>query len=201
MANCDCNIEIKDRQQRKTLIILLLINGAMFVVELVTGLIADSTGLIADAFDMLADAMVYAIGLYAVGKTIADKARAALWSGIFQLLLGLGVMADVLRRLFLGSAPDSLMMMGIGVLALAANVTCLSLINSHKQGEVHMRASWLFSRNDVIANLGVMTGGLLVMLLHSPYPDLIIGTAIALLVTYGGKQIIHDALTEQGHVR
>ena len=95
-----------------------------------------------------------------------------------------------------GSDPASLPMMAIGMLALAANLTCLALLAKHRDGEVHMRASWIFSVNDVLANLGVIAGGLLVLLFRSRWPDLAIGAAITLLVLWGGIRIIRDARSE-----
>ena len=172
---------------------LLGINLAMFVVELGAGLYAESAGLLADALDMLADAMVYAIGLAAVGGALAVKARAASLSGWLQILLGAMVAVEVLRRLVYGSEPMSVAMVGVGGLALLANVTCLVLISSHRKGEVHMRASWIFSRNDVIANLGVIVAGVLVAMTASRLPDLVIGAALSLLVIRGGITILGEA--------
>lgn len=197
MAGCGCDIEIRDQAQRKTLITLLLINATMFVVEMGAGIRADSTGLIADSLDMLADAMVYGVSLYAIGHSLAAKAKAATLSGILQITLGLGVIFEVVQRFIHGSEPQSLLMMGVGAVALIANTICLVLIHKHRNGEVHMRASWIFSKNDVIANLGVIISGGLVMLLGSPLPDLIIGAIIAALVTWGGVAIIKDARQEQ----
>jgi len=169
----------------------------MFFVEFVFGLVGQSTGLISDAVDMLADALVYGVGLYAVGKSTAIKIRGAHFSGVFQILLALGVLADVVRRFLFGSEPESMLMIGFGLLALLANVWCLMLIAKHRHGEIHMRASWIFSKNDVIANVGVMLGGLLVYLLDSHLPDLLIGFAIALIVIRGGMAIIRDAANEK----
>ena len=188
----------RDRSQRQVLVPLLLINGAMFVVELVAGIVAQSTGLIADSLDMLADATVYGLSWYAVGRPPGAKVQAARLSGMFQMLLALGVMADVLRRFIVGSEPVSAWMMGMGLLALLANVSCLLLIARHRRGEIHMRASWIFSRNDVIANLGVMAAGALVAWLDSPLPDLIIGLGIATLVLRGGIHIVRDARRQSG---
>ena len=84
-------------------------------------------------------------------------------------------------------------MVGVGGLALLANVTCLVLISSHRKGEVHMRASWIFSRNDVIANLGVIVAGVLVAMTASRLPDLVIGAALSLLVIRGGITILGEA--------
>jgi Co/Zn/Cd efflux system component len=193
VSDCDCGFEAADAAQRQVLRALLGINLAMFVVELGAGLYAESAGLLADALDMLADAMVYAISLAAVGGALAVKARAASLSGWLQILLGAMVAVEVLRRLVYGSEPMSVAMVGVGGLALLANVTCLVLISSHRKGEVHMRASWIFSRNDVIANLGVIVAGVLVAMTASRLPDLVIGAALSLLVIRGGITILGEA--------
>ena len=197
MSGCGCEMEIKNRDQSRVLILLLAINGVMFVAEMVAGILGDSTALIADSLDMLADATVYAIGLYAVGRSLLVKAKAAHISGIFQIMLGLGVLFDIVRRTVVGSEPESMMMVSVGMVALVANTICLVLIYKHRQGEVHMRASWIFSKNDVIANLGVIAAGLLVAYTDSHWPDLIIGLLIATIVTRGGLHIIKDAKRER----
>lgn len=197
MPGCGCEIEIKNRDQSRVLILLLAINGVMFVAEVIAGIMGDSTALIADSLDMLADATVYAIGLYAVGRSLLVKAKAAHLSGIFQIVLGLGVLFDIVRRAVIGSEPESMMMIVVGIVALVANTVCLVLIYKHRQGEVHMRASWIFSKNDVIANLGVIGGGLLVATTGSSWPDLIIGLIIAAIVIRGGLHIIKDANREK----
>jgi len=196
VSNCDCEVEIKDKSQRGVLIILLCINAAMFVFEISIGWWAESTALIADALDMLADALVYAVGLYAVGKAAGVKANAAMLSGLLQLLLGMMVLLDILRRLIMGSEPVSELMMIMGFIALIANVTCLRLIEKHREGEVHMRASWIFSKNDVIANLGVIVAGALVWYLDSRWPDIVIGTVVAIIILTGAKNIIQESRQE-----
>ena len=193
MSDCGCGAEQADELERRTLIILLLINAFMFVTELVLGWIAQSTGLIADSLDMLADAAVYGISLYVVGKGALKQARSAQVSGTLQVILGFGVLFEVVRRVMLGSEPESSLIMAVGLVALLANVACLMLIARHRDGGVHMRASWIFSTNDVIANLGVIISGALVALLGSRYPDLIVGSVISLIVIRGGFAILKDA--------
>lgn len=197
MSDCDCRVEVESRQQGRILITLLAINAAMFVVELVTGILAESTGLIADSLDMLADAVVYGIGLYAVGRAASAKIRAAFVSGYFQMALALIVALDVSRRAVFGSEPEPAYMVLIGLVALAANVLCLSLIARHRDGGVHMRASWIFSKNDVIANVGVVLSGGLVYVTGVRWPDLVAGIAIAYIVFRGALAIIEDARNER----
>lgn len=195
MADCGCK-RAAERAERKTLGVLLAINAGMFLLELSTGLIAHSTALVADSLDMLADATVYGLSLLAIRQSTSRKVRAAFLSGLFQITLAGLLLIDVVRRFIHGSTPEPGFMVGIGLLALVANVCCLTLISKHREGEVHMRASWIFSRNDVIANLGVIVSGLLVYALGSRLPDLIIGFAIAALVLKGGISILKDARKE-----
>ena len=194
MSGCGCgDIEIKNRAESKVLWQLLAVNAVMFLVEFVIGWLAQSTGLIADSLDMLADAGVYGIGLYAVGRTLRAKTHAASISGVLQLALAMLVVADVLRRYVVGSEPFGVLMMGVSLIALAANLACLALLAKHRNGEVHMRASWIFSTNDVLANLGVIIAGALVYATGSRTPDLVIGLIIALLVARGGVMILREA--------
>jgi Co/Zn/Cd efflux system component len=172
---------------------VLVINAAMFLVELNVGLRGRSTGLIADSLDMLADAVVYALSLLAVGRSTLQQRRAAAISGWMQITLAGWVLADVARRWLLGSEPRSAWMITIGAVALLANLLCLVLVSRHRQGGVHMRASLIFSTNDTLANAGVILAGLLVGWTGSPLPDLLIGTAISLLVLRGGLGILGEA--------
>ncbi len=169
--------------------VLLAINASMFVVELVAGWTAESTGLIADSLDMLADAVVYGLALYAVGRAARVKVRAAHLSGVFQGILAVGVFADVLRRFLTGSAPQPPTMISVATLALAANVSGLLLLARHRDAGAHMRASWIFSTNDVLANLGVIVAGALVAWTGSHLPDLVVGAAVAALVLVGAYRI------------
>jgi len=169
---------------------LLAINGIMFCIEMVVGWYAQSTGLIADSLDMFADAAVYGLALYAVGHGARMKLRAAHFSGWLQMMLALGALSEVIRRFIFGSEPLSMLMMSFGFIALIANCLCLVLINKQKDSGAHMKASWIFSANDVIANLGVIVAGLLVALTGSRYPDLVIGFVIGLIVLNGARRIL-----------
>ena len=60
-----------------------------------------------------------------------------------------------------------------------------------------MRASWIFSKNDVIANVGVIVSGGIVYVTGYRWPDLFVGIAIAYIVLRGALAIIKDARNEQ----
>ena len=196
----ELELEITEDTQRSILWTLLLINASMFFIELGAGLYAQSTGLLGDSLDMFADAVIYGVALYAVGRSLMAKANAAMASGVFQIGLAFLVLADVLRRFLLGSEPLYTIMIVVGALALAANVACLIIIWRQRKGEVHMRASYIFSQNDVIVNVGVIVGGILVWTLNSRIPDLIIGAVVAAAVLRGGIRIVRDAAAERNNI-
>ena len=182
--------ELTTAKEASTLKILLGINAAMFAIEMGAGLIAQSAGLVADSLDMFADAAVYGLALYAVGRSARLQVRAAHLAGFFQIVLALGVLVEVARRFLYGSEPESMLMMGIGAVALVPNVSCLLMIYGHREGGAHMKASWIFSANDVLANLGVIVAGVLVAWTGSAYPDLVIGTVVGLIVLNGARRIL-----------
>ena len=165
----------------------------MFMAEMIAGLLASSTGLLADSLDMLADASVYAISLYAIGRAARIRRRAATASGVLQIVLGIGVLIEAGRRFFGDGEPIGVAMMSVGAVALVANAICLKLISKHKGGDVNFRASYIFSANDVIANIGVIISGALVLWTGSQVPDLVIGILIAGVVLRGGVKILGEA--------
>jgi len=182
----------ENSNQKKLLWTVLVINFAFFVIEMTTGLISKSMGLVADSLDMLADSFVYGISLFAVGGTLIRKKRIAKIAGYFQITLAVIGFVEVLRRFFGAERlPDFTTMIFVSILALIANGICLYLLQKSKsKEEAHMKASMIFTSNDVIINLGVITAGLLVNWLNSNKPDLIIGTIVFVLVIQGAVRIL-----------
>lgn len=197
MTDCGCEApEVRTAQERRGLRIALVLNAAMAVIGGLAGWIAQSTALLADALDMLADATAYTIALLAIGRSALFKIRAATLSGSILLALGVGVLFEVGRRLNYGAEPLSEWMIGTALLSLVVNLTVLRLLAPMKSGDVHLRATWLFTRADVVANLGVIIAGLLVFWLGVPYPDFVIGALIGLYVIKEALEILRDVRAE-----
>ncbi|MDH5367457.1 MAG: cation transporter [Cyclobacteriaceae bacterium] len=179
-------------KQNKLLWTVLAINFTFFLVEITTGLISKSMGLVADSLDMLADAFVYGISLFAVGGTIIRKKNVAKLAGYFQITLAVIGFVEVLRRFFeTENLPNFSTMIVVSIFALIANGICLYLLQNHKNGEeAHMKASMIFTSNDIIINFGVIVAGVLVNWTNSNKPDLIIGTIVFVLVMQGAVRIL-----------
>ncbi|MBI2439236.1 MAG: cation transporter [Candidatus Moranbacteria bacterium] len=189
----DKNNEFVDdsQSQKKLLKTVLYINFGFFLFEIVAGIIANSMGLVADSLDMLSDSIVYSISLFAVGGSILLKKKVTKLAGSFQMLLAVIGFIEVLRR-FLGfeKMPDFISMIGVASLAFIANMYCLYLFNKSKSEDAHMKASWIFTSNDLIVNIGVIISGFLVYLFNSSKPDLIIGGIVFIVVINGAIKIL-----------
>lgn len=178
-------------QQKRLLWQVLAINFFFFILEMMTGLFAGSMGLVADSLDMLADSFVYALALIAAGGTLAIQKRIARAAGYLQIVLAILGFIEVVRR-FTGNdiLPAFQVMIVISLLALAGNALCLYLLQKSKSKEAHMRATMIFTSNDVIVNLGVIIAASLVYLTDSALPDLLIGTLVFILVGIGAMKIM-----------
>ena len=182
----------ENSNQKRLLWIVLLINFVFFMVEMTTGLISRSMGLVADSLDMLADAFVYGISLYAVGGTVLRKKKIAKVAGYFQIALAAFGFIEVTRRfLRVEQMPDFQTMIIVSIFALIANGICLYLLQQSKsKAEAHMKASSIFTSNDIVINLGVIVAAVLVNRLNSAIPDLVIGVIVFAIVIRGALRIL-----------
>jgi Co/Zn/Cd efflux system component len=150
---------------------------------------------------MLADASAYGIAIAAVSRGARFKVRAATVSGTILLLLGLGACVAVIGRALTGSEPESLVMAALATPALIVNTIVLRLLSKHRHGEVHLRATWIFTRADVVANLAILVASLLVFITDSRYPDLVVGFGIGLYVIREALEILRDAARARAAAR
>lgn len=181
------------KSEKRTLLIALGLNFLMFIIGIVTALKADSTALLADSFDMLADASGYGVSYLAVGHTLFFKRSAARWNGAMLGILGMGIIAEVVWRYFTGSVPQGSWIIAYSILSLTVNVSVLRMLARHKHGEIHMRASWIDTRADVIVNVGVLLSGVAIAVTGWRYIDLAVGLAIAIFVIGEAIEIFREA--------
>lgn len=193
MSELEEGFEATTGQQRRILAWVLALNVVLVVSLAVAGVLADSSGLIANALDNASDAAVYAISLFAVGRSPLWKTRAAGASGLLLVLFGLGVLADTVRRVLTGSEPIGPTMIAMAVVAGVLNLLCLRLLGKLGTGDVNVRAAQTFSLNDFYSNGGVLVAGALTALTGAAWPDLAVGFGVAAIAVKGGIGILRDA--------
>jgi cation diffusion facilitator family transporter len=200
MADC-CDdkacevVSLKDRHGR-ILKTVLGLNAIMFVVELWAGYVAGSTALMADSLDMLGDALAYGVSLYVLGKGVRLNAMAALFKGCLMALLGVLVLGQAVFRAFNPALPVVETMGAVGLLALTVNLVCLGLLWKSRGDDLNMHSVWLCSRNDILVNVGVLVAAGAVHLMHSRWPDILIGTLIAFVVLRSSIGVLRRASAE-----
>lgn len=187
------NLDASKAADRAILTKVLLINLGQSAAGIGLGLWAASTALIGAGLDNLADASVYAVSLYAVGRAMKVKERAARLSG--WLLIGLAVLllVEVVRRFAGGEAPVGPAMMAMAAVNAVLNLVCLRLLRRHAGEDVNFKASAIFTNNDSIVNGGIVLSGALVMWLGSNIPDLVLGVVVAAIAANGGREILEQA--------
>ncbi|TVR95435.1 MAG: cation transporter [Rhodospirillales bacterium] len=168
----------------------------MFGVELTAGILASSQALKADALDFLADSLTYALTLLMIGRPLRWRASAALVKGASLGVVALWVLGTTVHRMFNGDVPDQLVMGGIGLLALFANVTSALLLMRYRSGDANVRSVWLCSRNDAIGNVAVIAAAGLVFLTGTAWPDLAVALVMAALFLHSATGIIRQAVGE-----
>ena len=194
--NKSCEIEALRTSHGRVLWIVLAINSLMFLVEGAAGLAAHSTSLLADALDMFGDALVYGFSLFVLAKSERWQAGAALAKGIFMLLFGLGVLAEAVHKMIVPVMPSVEAMGLVGGLALVANLICFFLLFRHRGDNLNMSSTWLCSRNDLIANIGVLLAAATTYWLASRWPDILVGMVIAGLFFRSSVQVLTEAVRE-----
>ena len=203
MADECCSAKAKELEalahqtdQRRVLLIVLLINAVMFVAEFGAGVVAGSTALMADASDMLGDALVYGVSIYAISRSDRWKAGAAALKGVVILLLAVGIAINIIVKVGSGVPPSSTLMLLFGGVALIANLTCLALLWRFRSHDLNMASTFECSRNDVISNVGVLVAAACVAALASPWPDILIGAVMALIIFRSSARVLTEAIPQ-----
>ena len=181
---------------RRVLWIALIINAAMFAVELAGGLKAGSVSLLADSVDFFGDAANYGISLLVLGMALTWRARAALFKGLTMGAFGVFVLGKVLWSAATSAVPEPATMGAIGLLALVANVSVAVMLYAWREGDANMRSVWLCSRNDAIGNIAVMAAALGVFGTGSGWPDLVVAAAMGVLALTAAHSVVRQARTE-----
>ncbi len=184
---------------RWRLIAVIVINAAMFVVEMTAGALSGSQALKADALDFFADSVTYAASFIVIGMTLRTRSLVALAKGGSLLLMALWVLGSTIYRVFVLGTPAAEVMGVVGFLALAANVASVVILMAYKDGDANVRSVWLCSRNDAIGNIAVMVAALGVWGTMTAWPDLVVAAILGGLFFSSSIQILRHGWAEYRH--
>jgi Co/Zn/Cd efflux system component len=200
--NCDDGCEARainhapTHRYRRILWIALVVNAAMFFVEIIFGKVSGSVSLLADAIDFFGDATNYALSLWVLGSSLIWRSRLALGKGTVMLGYGLFIIIKAALSAYLSATPEPFLMGGIGLLALAANFGVALLLYAYREGDANMRSVWLCTRNDAIGNVAIVLAALGVFGTGSLWPDVVVAVIMGGLGISAGWHVIQRARLE-----
>ena len=181
---------------RRILWIAMVLNAAMFAVELISGYRSGSLSLQADAIDFAGDAMNYGVSLAVLSAALSWRARAAQLKALSMMAFGLFVLGRAIWASLGGGTPDAATMGVVGALALTTNVAVAWMLYAFREGDANMRSVWLCSRNDAIGNIAVLGAALGVLGTGTAWPDLAVAAVMSSLALWGGWQVLRQTRGE-----
>lgn len=185
-----------DPRLRRVLWVALVVNAAMFAVEVAAGLSAGSVSLLADAVDFFGDAANYGVSLAVLAMVPRVRARAAQLKAACMAAFGVFVLGRVAWVWQTGEVPEPLTMGVVAIAALAANLVVALLLFRYRDGDANMRSVWICSRNDALGNLAVGAAALGVFGTGTAWPDLIVAVFMAMLAVSGAVTVARQAQRE-----
>lgn len=195
------------KRYRLLLWVALVLNAAMFVLEVWAGSIAQSLSLWADAIDFAGDTMNYGVTILVLTSAVTWRARAAQLKALSMCAFGIYILGSIVYALFYGETPNPIAMGMVGFVALMVNVAVAIMLYFFREGDANRQSVWLCSRNDAIGNVAVMLAALGVFGTGTKYPDLFVALMMATLALHSGWQVLRqargeldqDALDHLGH--
>ena len=187
-----------DLRYRKILWIALVLNVAMFGVEIAGSVQSGSVALLADAIDFLGDAANYAISLVVLGMALTWRAKASLVKAACMAAFGTFVLARASWSFLQGGVPEPLTMGLVAVVALCVNLGVALMLYRYRTGDSNMRSVWICSRNDALGNVAVAAAALGVLGTGRAWPDLAVATGMAVLALSGAWTVSRQAFQELG---
>ncbi|MED5619543.1 cation transporter [Ideonella sp. BN130291] len=185
-----------DPRYRRVLWIALLLNAAMFLLEVGAGVRSGSVSLLADAVDFAGDAANYGLSLAVLAMGVVARARAAQVKAASMGAFGVLVLGRAIWAWTSGQVPEPATMGVVAVLALAVNVGVAVLLYAWREGDANMRSVWLCTRNDALGNVAVGLAALGVFGTGSAWPDLLVAAAMALLALSASISVLRQAKSE-----
>lgn len=181
--------------ERGALVLALALNLAMAAAEVVAAIVTRSVALMADAVDFVEDSAIYALALAMRASSETAERRMGHVVAALMMLPGLGVLWQLWRGA--GTVPAGGTIFAVSALALAANLASAAAILSARRGagggSLGLRAAWLSSRNDALANIAMMGAGVAVTATGARWPDVVVGLGVAALHLSGGIAILRAA--------
>ncbi len=179
---------------------------AVFVAEVVGGLLTNSLALLSDAWHVLADVLALGLSWWALRK--AQKSAtgdmtygyhrygvlAALANSVSLLAISLWIFYESYSRLLHPEPVNSIPMLAVAAIGLVANVIVALALKDSAHGNLNVRSAFLHVIGDASASMGVILAAAIMSYTSWYFIDPIISAGIGLLILKGAWDILRSAL-------
>lgn len=195
--NDGMNHATTDRTLRRVVCLVALLNLGYFGIEFAVALAIGSVSLFADSIDFLEDASASLLVIAALGWTARNRARVAMLLAALLLVPGLAAIWTAWGKFSQPVVPDPAPLSLTGAGALAINLFCAFMLARHRHHSGSLtRAAFLSARNDALANIAIITAGLLTAVMPSVWPDLVVGLGIVVMNADAAREVWQTARVE-----
>ena len=175
-----------------------MFNLAYFGVEFSVALAIGSVSLFADSIDFLEDAAVNFLIVIGLRWNAVQRSRLGMALAFILLIPGIATLWTAWAKFTLPMPPAPLPLSLAGTGALVVNLTCAFMLARYRlSGGSLARAAFLSARNDALANVAIITAGLITAYSLSGWPDLIVGLGIAAMNADAAREVWSAARAER----
>ena len=179
----------------------LLMTAGILAFEAVAAGISHSLALLADAGHLLTDVFALGLAWFAVAQSRrpADSRRtygyhwvgilAALLNATVLVLIVLGIVYEAVRRLQSPQPVQGAIVIVAALVAVAVNAF-IGVLLRRQQRNLNVRAALLHVVGDLLASVGVVVAGAIIVVTGWTYADPAISVAIAALIAWGALRIV-----------
>jgi len=167
---------------RNVVRIVSIANLSYFALEFIFAIRIGSVSLFADSIDFLEDASVNILIFVALGWSLAARRRLSRFFALLLLVPAISVIITTIYKINNPTVPSGPAITTVAVGALIVNFTCAFLLAKFRENQQSLvMAAYLSARNDALANLAIITAGIVTAFWLSPVPDLVVGITIGML--------------------
>ncbi len=191
---------------RRRLAIVFGLTAAVFVVEAIGGIMANSLALLADAGHLFTD--VVGIGLALAAIWVAGRPathnrtfgflRAEVVAAVINAVLLFGVAAVVLigalRRLTDPPEIATGLMLAVAIVGLVVNAVSLGLLHDAQRRSLNMRGAYLEVLGDLAGSIAVVVAAVVITLTGWTGADAVASLLIGLLIIPRTWRLLRDGL-------
>ena len=199
-----CGLEGGDEETGSRLAFAAGLTALILVAEVVGGLLTGSLALLSDAAHVFSD--VFALGLSYAAHRLARRppsrkrtygwhraeVLAAVINGVTLVVIGLGILREAWERF--GDPPDIQTgpMLAVAAAGLIVNAFVLLKLGGHGHSDLNLRSAYLHVLGDMLASVGVVVAGVVMLFTGWFLVDPILSVAIALAIIYSSFRLLRE---------